>query len=158
MPRFELKQVYINQLLKAMGKNPESVKMTHIDSRQEGLCVIRDKSNSLNYCYVYFDERSIRRQLQIATCDAVTLKEARAKAAELTEDLAAGIDISTIMGNTPTCGAVEGNIEDERRPGSRPRWMKPQVFKGFDFRVSEIFAKHGEIEPPAQRFRASRAL
>ena len=63
MPRFELKQLYINQLLKAMDKDPESVKKTHIDSRQEGLCVIREKSGSLNYCYVYFDERKIRRQL-----------------------------------------------------------------------------------------------
>ncbi|NCB97760.1 MAG: DUF4102 domain-containing protein, partial [Bacteroidia bacterium] len=133
-----------------MADNPASVKSTHIDSRQEGLCVIRENSGSLNYCYVYFDERSIRRQLQIAACDAITLKEARAKAAELTEDLAAGIDISTNMGNTPTCEAVEGNIGDERRPDNRPKWMKSQVFKGFDFRVSEIFERFKMKVPKSQ--------
>ena len=150
MPRFELKQVYINQLLKAMGKDPESVKMTHIDSRQEGLCVIREKSGSLNYCYVYFDERKIRKQILIAACDAVTLKEARAKAAELTEDLEARIDISANMGDTVTCEAVEGNIGDERSTGNRPRWMKSQVFKGFDFRVSEVFERFKMKVPKSQ--------
>lgn len=150
MSRFELKQLYINQLLKAMRENPESVKMTHIDSRQEGLCVIRDKSNSLNYCYVYFDERKIRRQLHIATCDALTLKEARAKAAELTKDLAAGIDISANIRDTATCEGVKGIMEDERPTDIRPKWMKQQVFKGFDFHVSEIFERFKMKVPKSQ--------
>lgn len=150
MSRFELKQLYINQLLKAMRENPESVKMAHIDSRQEGLCVIREKSGSLNYCYVYFDERKIRRQLQIAACDAVTLKEARAKAAELTEDLAAGIDISANIGDTATCECVMGNMQDERPTGNRPKWMKTQVFKGIDFLVSEIFERFKMKVPKSQ--------
>lgn len=150
MPRFELKQLYINQLLKTMGENPESVKKTYIDSRQEGLCVIREKSGSLKYCYVYFDERKIRRQLQIASCDAVTLKEARARAAELTKDLAAGINISANMDGSATIEAVGDSRENERPTGSRPKWMKSQVFKGFDFRVSEIFERFKMKVPKSQ--------
>jgi len=150
MSRSELKQVYINQLLKAITKDPESVKKTHIDSKQEGLCVIREKSGSLYYCYVYFDERKIRRQLQIGACDAVTLKEARAKAAELTEDLAAGINISANMDDPTTIEAVDVSREDERHTGNRPKWMKSQVFKGFDFRVSEIFERFKMKVPKSQ--------
>lgn len=150
MPRFELKQLYINDLLKAMGKDPESVKKTYIDSRQEGLCVIREKSGSLNYCYVYFDERKRRRQIQIAACEAVTLKEARMRAAELTEDLADGIDISAKKEDTATFEAVEDITKDERGTGSRPKWMKSQVFKGIDFRVSEIFERFKMKVPKSQ--------
>lgn len=150
MSRFELKQVYINQLLKAIAKDPESVKKMHIDSKQEGLCVVREKSGSLNYCYVYFDERKIRRQLQIATCDAVTLKEARARAAELTKDREAGIDISANMDDPATIEAVDGSRENERHTGNRPKWMKSQVFKGFDFRVSEIFERFKMKVPKSQ--------
>jgi len=150
MSRFELRQVYINQLLKDIAKNPESVKKTYIDSRQEGLCVIREKSGSLYYCYVYFDKRKIRRQLQIANCESITLKEARAKAAQLTDDLAVGVDIGANMDGPAIIEAVDGSMECERPAGSRPKWMKTQVFKGFDFRVSEIFERFKMKVPKSQ--------
>lgn len=151
MPRLELTQVYINNLLKAIKVDVGNVKNLYIDSKISGLCIVREKSLNLNYCFVYFDEIKKRKQLQIAGCGDISLKEARARAEELTKDLSMGVDISESNDgpeNTEALPTTE--IIRESVSTKRPKWMKNQIFKGRDFYIYEIFERFKVKVPKSQ--------
>ena len=151
MPRLELSQLYINNLQKAIKADTGTVKNSYIDSKQEGLCVELEKSGHLCYCYVYFDEKNKKKQLYIAGCSDMTLKEARNRAEMLSYGPEMETDISNIKEETPEEKENLGiKLPEDSSVANRPKWMKAMSFKGLDFRVSEIYDRFKTKVPGSQ--------